>query len=293
MVFFIIVALILGQMKEDSLPGKKEGEHHIGEEVITGEGEIKINDQKFFFPPQIDPWSPVNELLAPESFIFDNALLKSVDSLTIPHHFIHSSFLRVPVERNFIYGDILVFLPSFEQRVAVWELAIANSVGETVRRVRQKGQPPAVITWDGRTDNGEPISTGDVYSFTFYAYDAQGNQTRVICDPQRINAILWKEKEEWVLSIAADMLFAPDGVQLAENADSRFDEIANVLKERFKKEIVVYIYAEKEGLLPERCRMVDAELTRRIILPKGTLKVAPRFIPGLQPKHSKVEIHIR
>jgi hypothetical protein len=266
--------------------------HAIGEEVITGEAEVKINDTKIWFPPQIDPFSPVNSLLTPETYVLDDALYRSVDSMTIPHHFIHSSYLRVPVERDFIYGDIMVFLPSFESRVATWELVVANSLGETVRRVTGKGQPPAILSWDGKTDNAEAIATGEVYSFTFNAYDAQGNQTRIPGQPQRINGMVYNQRDEWVVAIAADQVFAGDGPQLQEQAAERLDEAANIVKEKFKKEVVVYVYSEQEKLSSERCRIMKSELGRRVVLPAEALKVAPRFIPGLQPKFSKVEIHI-
>jgi len=292
MTLFLLAYFLLTQTEDTVQQRKPANSHTIGEEVIVGETEVKIQDPKLYFPPQIDPWSPINDLLAPESYVFDEGLFRAIDSLTVPHHFIHSSFLRVPVEKSFIYGEILVFLPSFEHRVATWELIIANSLGETVRRVREKGQPPAVITWDGKTDKGEPIATGEVYSFTFNAYDAQGNQTRIQCEPQRINAVVWKEKQEWVVSVAADQLFGSEGAQLLTEAEARLDEIANVIKERFSKEVVVYVYSAKEKLSNDRCQVIEGEISRRVVLPKGALKVAPRFIPGLQPKHSKVEIHI-
>jgi hypothetical protein len=161
-----------------------------------------------------------------------------------------------------------------------------------VRRFRQKGPPPAVITWDGRTDQGELIATGDVYSFTFNAYDAQGNQTRINCEPQRINAIVWQQGNEWVASIAADQLFVFDGAQLITEAGARLDEIGNLIKEHFKKEVVVYVYTEKEELSIDRCRVMELEIGRRVVLPRDALKIAPRFIPGLQPKYSRIEIHI-
>ncbi len=292
MAIVFLVLLIFTQPADSIKPSPPAGEHLLGEEVITAETEIKISDPKISFPPRVDPWTPIKDLMAPGNYVFDEALFKSIDSMTIPNRFMRSSFLRVPVEKSFIYGDILVFLPSFEKRVATWELVIANSLGETVRRVKQKGQPPAVITWDGRTDSGEPIATGDVYSFTFNAYDAQGNQTRIICEPQRVDAIVWQQGQEWIVSVAADRLFAANGAQLVEQAGSHLDEIANVVKERFKKEVVVYVYSEREQLATERCRVIGNELGRRMVLPKEALKVAPRFIPGLQPKHSKIEIHI-
>jgi outer membrane protein OmpA-like peptidoglycan-associated protein len=267
-------------------------QHAIGEEVIKGETEVKIEDMKPFSPPQIDPFSPVNKLLAPESYVLDDALYHSVDSMTIPQYFAHSSYLRIPTERNFIYGDMMVFLPAFEQRVATWDLEVSNSLGETVRRIARKGQPPAVITWDGKTDAGEPIAPGEVYSFTFNAYDAQGNQTRIPGTPQRVNGVVQEIGEEWVVSVAADQIFTEGGAQLLEQAAPRLDEAANVVKEKFKKQVVVYVYTEQEHLSAERCRAIEAELVRRVVLPAGALSVVPRFVPGLQPKLSKIEIRV-
>lgn len=294
MLFLITLYIITQSPAPESIQQPKPPkEHTIGEELITGEAEIKIADQKPYISPQVDLFTPIKEIVTLGSYILDPALFHSIDSLTIPQQFIHSSFLRIPVERSFIYGDILIFLPSFEKRVASWELVIANSLGETVRRLGQKGQPPAVITWDGKNDKGEPIATGDIYSFTFNAYDAQGNQTRISCEPQQINAIIWKQAGEWIVSVAADHLFLAGGAQLIEQATIRLDEIGNVIKERFGKEVVVYVYTEQERLSWERCRVIENELTRRLALPKEALKVVPRFIPGLKPKHSKIEIHIQ
>jgi len=225
-------------------------QHAIGEEVIKGETDVRIEDMKPYFPPQIDPFAPVNELLAPESYVLDEALYHSFDSMTIPQHFAHSSYLRIPVERNFIYGDMMVFLPSFELRVATWNLEVSNSLGETVRRIAHKGQPPGVITWDGKTDAGEPIAPGEVYSFTFNAYDAAGNQTRIPGTPQRVNGLVQQVDEEWVVSIAADQIFAEGGAQLLEQAAPRLDEAANVVKEKFKNQVVVYVYTERNDSRP-------------------------------------------
>ncbi|MEO0073229.1 MAG: FlgD immunoglobulin-like domain containing protein [candidate division WOR-3 bacterium] len=266
--------------------------HTLGEELVTGEAEVKVEDQKPYLPPQIDPFSPVNDLLLPGSYVFDEALARSVDSLTIPSHFLRSSTLRVPVERDFIYGDIVVFLPAFEKRVATWELIISNSLGETVRRVNRRGQPPAVITWDGRTENGELVPVGDVYTFTFNAYDAQGNQTRIPGDPQRIGAVVTQQGDAWVVAIAADLIFNEGTALFSEQAPARIDEAANIVRERYRREVVVYIYSEQERLSADRCRAIQTELSRRLTMPQEALKVAPRFIHGLSPKHSRIEIHI-
>jgi hypothetical protein len=292
----LLLALLLAQAPANDSPPAAErptGDRHgLGEEVITAQAEVKINDIKYYFAPQIDPFSPINDLLVPDDYVFDEALYHTVDSLTIPHHFTRSSYLRVPLERDFIYGDIMVFLPAFEKRVATWELVVSNSLGETVRRVTRRGHPPALMSWDGRTDDGEPITTGEVYSFTFNAYDAQGNQTRIPGEPRRINGLVTQQDNEWVVSVAADQIFADGSARLLDGAGIRLDEAANIVREKYKKEVVAYVYTEQEKLSTERVNVIKAELARRLVLPEGALKVAPRFIPGLKPKFSKVEIHV-
>jgi len=79
---------------------------------------------------------------------------------------------------------------------------------------------------------------------------------------------------------------------LLDRATPRLDEAANVVKEKLKSQVVVYVYTELERLSAERCRVIEAELNRRVVLPPGALSVVPRFVPGLQPKLSKIEIRI-
>jgi len=107
-----------------------------------------------------------------------------------------------------------------------------------------------------------------------------------------VNGMVQQIGEEWVVSVAADQLFAEGGAQLLEQAVQRFDEAANIVKEKFKKQVVVYVYSEQERLSAERCRVVGTELSRRLVLPVEALKVIPRFVPGLKPKLSKIEIRI-
>jgi len=267
--------------------------HQISEEVISGQAQITIEDTKLYATPLIDPFQPLNDFLKSDKYIFDEKLYADIDRLTIPNQFLHSSYLRVPVEREIITGDVLVFLPKFETNVASWELVVTNSLGETVRRIARKGNPPAIINWDGRTETGEMMITGEVYNFTFYAYDALGNQTRINGKPQRVSGILYQEKGEWIITIAGEVIFRRGTAEYLDGAQARLSEAANIIKEKFKKEIIIYVYTENEALSQARVNILQKEFLNRIVLPKEALAIVPRFIPGLQPKYSKIEIHIR
>ena len=269
------------------------GEHNIGEEVISGEAQMKIEDMKVYSTPLIDPFGPLENLLKSNQYVFDNNIYEDIDKATIPTQLLHSSYLRLPVDQEFISGDVLVFLPKFESRVAKWELIVSNSLGETVRKMAGYGAPNALISWDGRTDNGEMVITGEVYNFTFYAYDALGNQTRISGKPQRISGIIYQGKMEWIITIAGDILFERATVEYVEGAKSRIAEAVNLIREKFSKELIIYVYTENELLSQARCEILKKEILSRMVIPKEAIAVVPRFIPGLQPKYSKVEIHIR
>ncbi len=268
-------------------------EHSIGEEVISGEAQMKVDDLKIYSTPLIDPFGPLENLLKSDQYVFDDNIYDDIDKATIPTQLLHSSYLRLPVDQEFISGDVLVFLPKFESRVAKWELIISNSLGETVRKLAGYGTPNALISWDGRTDNGEMVITGEVYNFTFYAYDALGNQTRISGKPQRISGIIYQGKMEWIITIAGDILFERTTVEYVEGAKRRIDEAVNLIREKYSKELIIYIYTENELLSQARCEILKKEVLSRMVIPNDAIAVVPRFIPGLQPKYSKVEIHIR
>ncbi|MEO0093140.1 MAG: hypothetical protein ABIK67_02640, partial [candidate division WOR-3 bacterium] len=263
------------------------------EEVISGQTQVFIEDTKIYSTPLIDPFEPLADFLKSDKYIFDEKLYDDIDKLTIPNQFLRSSYLRVPVESEIISGDVLVFLPKFETNVASWELVVTNSLGETVRRVSRKGNPPALITWDGRTETGEMMITGEVYNFTFYAYDALGNQTRIMGKPQHISGILYQDKGEWIITLAGEAIFRRSTADLTLDAKMRLDEASNIIKEKFKKEIIIYVYTENEPLSQARCQILQKEFLSRMVIPKEMFAVVPRFIPGLAPKYSKIEIHIR
>jgi flagellar motor protein MotB len=268
-------------------------QHEIGEEVITGQAQMTIDDGKIYTTPLIDPFEPLQDLLKSDKYVFDDKFYDEIDRLTIPNQFLHSSYLRLPVEQEIITGDVLLFLPKFETNVADWELVVTNSLGATVRRITKKGSPPALISWDGRTDNGEMLITGEVYNFTFYAYDALGNQTRINGKPQRISGIVYQERGEWIITIAGEVIFNRGNSEFTDQARQRINEVANIVKEKFKNQVIIYVYTENEPLSQARCNILQKEIASRIVLPKEALAIVPRFIPGLQPKFSKIEIHIR
>ena len=269
-----------------------KGEHDIGEEVIKGEIEFKIQERKLELSPELNPFAPLDSIISQERYLFDEKLYTTIDALNTPILYLHSEYLRVPLVSRLMYGGIALFVPRFEKTVSSWELVITNTNGETVRRFAERGLPPASITWNGRTDNGEMCNMGEVYNYVFSAFDAVGNPTRIGGRSYKFNGVVYDEQNSKVIAISVGALFSEQSQLLSKDAQYYLDEIVNVIKDNFKREVVIYSYSESEELARIRGQIIMDEIIARAVLPQAAVKNAPRFTPGLKPKYSKIEIVI-
>ena len=271
----------------------KTGEHDIGEEVIKGEAELKIQDRKILLWPELKPFAPLDSVISQEKYLFDEKLYSTIDELNTPILYLHSEYLRVPLLSRFMYGSIALFIPRFEKTVSSWELVITDTKGDIIRKFAERGLPPSSISWDGRIDNGDMSNMGETYNYVFTAFDAVGNPTRITGRSYKFNGIVYDEKNTKIVAVASNELFNEKTSMFSRDAPGYLDEAANIVKENFKREIVVYSYSESEVLARSRGNAIMNAVTERVVLPDGAIKIAPRFIPGLQPKYSKIEIVIQ
>ncbi|MEO0094285.1 MAG: hypothetical protein ABIL46_03920 [candidate division WOR-3 bacterium] len=271
----------------------KKSEHEIGEEVIKGELKYKITDPKIYLNISLKPFAPLDSIISKEQYIFDEKLYSTIDALNTPILYLHSEYLRVPLVARFMYGSIALFIPKFEKTVSSWELVITDAKGDVVRRYAQRGMPPPVLSWDGRTDKGEMCNMGEVYNYVFTAFDAVGNPTRITGRAYKFNGVVYEEKGSTIISVSCKVLFDENSPNLHSESGPYIEEIANIVREKFRKEIVVYSYSESEPLARSRGEAILNEITKRAVLPDKSVNTTPRFIPGLLPKYSKIEIVIQ
>ncbi|MBA7556552.1 hypothetical protein ES705_49264 [subsurface metagenome] len=192
-----------------------------------------------------------------------------------------------------MYGSIALIIPRFQKTVSSWELVITDTNGDVIRRYAERGLPPASISWDGRTDNGEMSNMDEIYNYVFTAFDAVGNPTRIAGRSYKFTGIVYDEQDSKIIAISSSELFNEKSNYLSTEASEYLDEVANIIKENFKREVVVYSYSESESMAKSRGKVIMDAIIERVVLPEEAIKTAPRFIPGLKPKYSKIEIVIQ
>ena len=100
---------------------------------------------------------------------------------------IPSPYLAHPWLSQFTTGPIARFEPNVKD-VERWKLMVADSKGQTVTTFHGKGDPPKEIAWDGRSQDGTPVTPGLTYSYIFEAYDKAGNKRNFVGQGFRVSA---------------------------------------------------------------------------------------------------------
>ncbi|MEI8094246.1 MAG: FlgD immunoglobulin-like domain containing protein [Spirochaetales bacterium] len=76
--------------------------------------------------------------------------------------------------------DLTIKIKTTEGVVPVdnWQLAVIDPRGKTFRQWSGKGLPPASLYWDGKSDTGDTVESGDDYQLQLKVADTQKNVTR-------------------------------------------------------------------------------------------------------------------
>jgi len=96
-------------------------------------------------------------------------------------------YVARPWLSQFATGAVARFEPNVKD-VDRWKLMVADSKGQVVKTFEGKGDPPKQMQWDGRSQNGNPVTPGLTYSYIFEAYDKAGNKRNFVGQGFRISA---------------------------------------------------------------------------------------------------------
>lgn len=62
--------------------------------------------------------------------------------------------------------------------LATWRLQVLDPRGKPFRLFQGSGQPPQQVVWDGKSDTGEYVESGEEYQILFEVVDAGGRQAK-------------------------------------------------------------------------------------------------------------------
>ncbi|MBN2380885.1 hypothetical protein JXM67_13890 [candidate division WOR-3 bacterium] len=144
-------------------------EEDLGEEVVTAKIDVEFKPMAFYY--EIDPYLPIKVLLEGSGFILDPELGKQVEKAVGRSAFMADpDLLRKPVLVSDVYDldhqAIDLDVERYQQKgIASWEVQILDMSGMNFRTLTEKGSLPARVQWDGRNEDGDVLSVGDVYTF--------------------------------------------------------------------------------------------------------------------------------
>lgn len=179
--------------------------------------------------------------------------------------------------------------------ISTWKLHIYDPKDHLFKTFSGTGKPASTITWDGKSNSGELVSSAEDYPYSFEVTDAYGNSTQVHGSIP-VGILVIKQGNQLRIRVAS-IIFAPNSASL-NTADPQvqaknkkiLDRLAEILKkyDRYKIRIEgfavsVYWYdpakakvEQKDVLIPlSRARaqtVKDALVKRGIAAKRMTVK---------------------
>lgn len=111
-----------------------------------------------------------------------------------------------------------------------WQLDITSSNGSLFRSMTGKGTPPEKITWDGKSNTGDPLVPGHTYAYSFMAVNKAGNKKTFPGKSFSVPAFYMQQADTLLIGLAASILFTSDGFGLTPAAEQFAHEVASLIR---------------------------------------------------------------
>ena len=111
-----------------------------------------------------------------------------------------------------------------------WQLDITSSDGSLFRSIIGKGTPPGKITWDGKSNTGDPLVAGHTYAYGFTAVDKAGNKKTFTGRSFSVPAFYLQQGDTLLIGLAGSILFTSDGIRLKPAAEQFAHEVASLIR---------------------------------------------------------------
>jgi len=150
--------------------------------------------------------------------------------------------LRVDAEPKLLQpgkGESLVIPATFtfyaedRNNVGGWQFVVWDGNKQIFFNTSGKGEPPLSYIWDGKSNKGDYVETGEIYYYSFSAYDTLGNKAKT--KPQSQVVLL----KEITLTFASDALFDLGEADVKISAYGILKEMKKVLAKYPDSDIVV------------------------------------------------------
>jgi len=144
-----------------------------------------------------------------------------------PEHLIKSGSKALLIPATF------TFYAEDKNTMAMWKLEITDSNNRLFFRTGEQIEPPFTYIWDGASNNGEYVKSGNIYYYSFSVKDEVGNTART---KPKAQVVLLREIK---LTFSADTLFDDGKADVKLSAYSKLKGMKDVIKKHPESVIIV------------------------------------------------------
>ena len=154
-----------------------------------------------------------------------------------------------------------------------WQLTITDFRGSPCRNYEGGGEPPRMVSWDGKTDSGEMLRVGYPYAYVFTTTDKGTNTYNYAGESFRLPALDYREDGDRVLELAGGELFARRESELTGSGEGWLVRAADEIRRHPYSPVRVVVTAEAVDLAEQRAQTVAHFLADSMILPREQVEI--------------------
>ncbi len=139
---------------------------------------------------------------------------------------------------SLIIPATFTFFAQDRNKVSKWQFVIWDYDKKVFYSTQGSGEPPLSIIWDGKSNDGSYVKTGEVYHYSLIAYDTVGNRGQTAI--QSVVVLL----KEIKLTFASDALFDLGEADVKISAYSVLKDMKKTIDAHPDSEIVVAGYTD-------------------------------------------------
>jgi hypothetical protein len=165
---------------DSSLALQGDGEGTVFRSLtVEAENRIQLDFERPELAIELDAQSAPGLVLGSATDVLERTTPDLLDPFVATSRYGRSPYLPRPWIAELRSGPVASFHPQ-TRGVQDWTLTVVDSRGDLVRVYEGEGEPPEVISWDGRDTDGRPIAPGLTCSYVFEARDRAGNTKRLV-----------------------------------------------------------------------------------------------------------------
>jgi hypothetical protein len=161
-----------------------------------------------------------------------------------------------------------------------WTFSIIDQAGATVYKQDGKGNPPALLTWDGKDSVRDHVAVDTVYIPQLSTTDKDGYRHTYMGQPVQLSALTYQQSGKTVIELSTKRLFQDKKPDLSKEAPALLDKVCDVVREHAQLPFAIQPYDNDAELAQTRQQSLVKYFSEKLYIPEKQIVLSNLASPA-------------